>query len=44
VADEVADPYGGTLDGYRSTATELGQLVARLTQLLWDWGPEIGVR
>lgn len=42
VSDEVADPYGGTLDGYRSTATELGQLVARLTQLLWDWGPEMG--
>ncbi len=37
---EVADPYGGTLAEYRATATELGLLVARLTQLLWDWGPE----
>lgn len=39
-ADEVADPYGGTLARYWSTATELGQLVARLTELLWPWGPE----
>jgi protein-tyrosine-phosphatase len=38
-AKEVADPYGGTLEGYRSTATELGQLIARLTQLLWAWEP-----
>ncbi len=39
--DEVADPYGGTLAVYRSTATELGQLVARLVQLLWDWRPGV---
>jgi protein-tyrosine-phosphatase len=39
-AGEVADPYGGTLAQYRATATELGLLVARLTQLLWDWRPE----
>jgi len=39
--DEVADPYGGTLAQYRSTATELGRLVARLTELVWPGGPEM---
>jgi protein-tyrosine-phosphatase len=39
-ADEVADPYGGPLAQYWSTATELGLLVARLTELLWPWGAE----
>ena len=37
----MADPYGGPLARYWSTATELGQLVARLTELLWPWGPEV---
>ena len=34
-ADEVADPYGGTLAQYRSTAAELAQLTGRLAGLLW---------
>lgn len=38
-AEEVADPYGGTPERYRSTANELGELVVRLTQLLWPEGP-----
>lgn len=33
--DDVADPYGGTLAQYRSTAAELAQLVGRLTGLVW---------
>jgi protein-tyrosine phosphatase len=37
-AEEVADPYGGPPERYRSTATELGELVVRLTQLLWPDG------
>jgi protein-tyrosine phosphatase len=38
-AEEVADPYGGTPEQYRSTATELGELVVRLTRLLWPEDP-----
>jgi protein-tyrosine-phosphatase len=38
-ADEVADPYGGTLDQYQSTAIELAKLVARLVELVWPEGP-----
>jgi hypothetical protein len=37
--DEVADPYGGTLDEYRSTAAELAALTAGLINLLWPRGP-----
>ncbi len=37
-AEEVADPYGGPPERYRSTAIELGELVVRLTQLLWPDG------
>jgi protein-tyrosine-phosphatase len=33
--DEVADPYGGTLAEYRSTAVELARLTTRLSGLLW---------
>jgi protein-tyrosine phosphatase len=33
--DDVADPYGGTLAQYQSTAAELAQLVGRLTGLVW---------
>ncbi len=33
--DEVADPYGGPLAGYRATALELAELVDRLVALLW---------
>jgi protein-tyrosine-phosphatase len=36
--DDVADPYGGTLDQYRSTAAELAQLVGHLAALLWPAG------
>jgi protein-tyrosine-phosphatase len=39
-ADEVADPYGGTLDDYRSTAAELAVLTAGLINLLWPEGPD----
>jgi len=38
--DEVADPYGGTLDEYRSTAAELTVLTAGLINLLWPEGPD----
>jgi protein-tyrosine phosphatase len=38
-ADGVADPYGGTLDDYRSTAAELAVLTAGLINLLWPEGP-----
>jgi protein-tyrosine-phosphatase len=34
-ADEVADPYGGSLADYRSTAEELAALVTTLVGLLW---------
>jgi protein-tyrosine-phosphatase len=37
--EEVADPYGGPPERYRATAIELGELVVRLTQLLWPDGP-----
>jgi protein-tyrosine phosphatase len=40
--DEVADPYGGSLEQYRSTASELGRLVARLVELLWPQESQIG--
>jgi protein-tyrosine phosphatase len=33
--DEVADPYGRSLDRYRSTAAELAQLTAQLAGALW---------
>lgn len=33
--DEVADPYGGSLATYRSTATELARLTSQLARLLW---------
>jgi protein-tyrosine phosphatase len=39
-ADEVGDPYGGTLDQYRSTASELGILNAGLINLLWPHGTD----
>jgi len=32
---DVADPYGGPLDGYRATAAELADLVDRLVRLAW---------
>jgi low molecular weight protein-tyrosine phosphatase len=34
-ADEIADPYGGPLAGYRATAAELASLTGRLAALLW---------
>ncbi len=34
--DEVADPVGGDLAGYRATATELADLVQRVARLLWS--------
>jgi protein-tyrosine-phosphatase len=37
-ADDVADPYGGSLARYRSTAVEVARLVARLAELLWSEG------
>jgi protein-tyrosine-phosphatase len=36
--DEVADPYGGSLAHYRSTAEELAALVTALVGLLWPRG------
>jgi protein-tyrosine phosphatase len=33
--DEVADPYGGTLAQYRSTAAELARLSGQLAGLVW---------
>ena len=33
--DDVADPYGGPLAGYETTAAELDDLTARLAALLW---------
>ena len=33
--DDVADPIGGPLDGYRKTARELGALVDEAASLLW---------
>ena len=33
--DDVPDPIGGPLDGYRSTARELAVLVDRAATLLW---------
>jgi protein-tyrosine phosphatase len=36
--DEVADPYGGSLADYRSTAGELDALVTALVGLLWPRG------
>ena len=38
--NEVTDPYGGTLDDYRSTAAELAVLTAGLINLLWPEGPD----
>lgn len=35
LADDVDDPYGGPLSGYRSTAEELVELTAQLAVLLW---------
>lgn len=34
-ADEVEDPYGGSLGQYQATAAELAQLTAQLARLLW---------
>ena len=34
-ADDVPDPIGGPLDGYRSTARQLGSLVDAAASLLW---------
>ncbi len=33
--EDVADPYGGPLDGYEATAVELDDLTGRLATLLW---------
>ncbi len=33
--DEVFDPYGGPLSGYRAIAGELDQLTEQLAGLLW---------
>ena len=38
-ADEVADPFGGPLEGYRETAAELASLVDRLAALLCPDAP-----
>jgi hypothetical protein len=34
-ADDIADPYGGPLAGYRATASELDGLTGQLATLLW---------
>ena len=34
--DDIADPYGGPLAGYRKTADELERLAASLADLLWS--------
>ncbi len=34
-ADDVPDPIGGPLDGYRKTARQLGNLVEAVASLLW---------
>jgi hypothetical protein len=34
-ADDVPDPIGGPLDGYRKTARQLGNLVDAVASLLW---------
>ncbi len=34
-ADDIDDPYGGPLAGYRTTALELDDMTARLAALLW---------
>ena len=39
--DEVADPYGGSLADYRSTADELAALVTALVGLLWPRGTRV---
>jgi low molecular weight protein-tyrosine phosphatase len=36
--DEVADPFGGPLAGYQSTAAELAALTSELVGLLWPPG------
>jgi protein-tyrosine phosphatase len=44
-ADDIADPYGGPLAGYRSTASELDRLTGQLAMLLWpeqDRQPRLG--
>ena len=33
--EDVADPYGGPLEGYEATAAELDDLLGRLADLLW---------
>jgi protein-tyrosine phosphatase len=38
MADDIADPYGGSLADYRSTADELDVLVTALVGLLWPRG------
>jgi protein-tyrosine-phosphatase len=40
-ADEVADPYGGSLDDYRMTARELSQLNDSLVDHLWPDSPQV---
>jgi protein-tyrosine-phosphatase len=42
-AEEVADPYGGTLAEYRLTAVELAQLTSQLAWLLWPDRPDAPV-
>jgi protein-tyrosine phosphatase len=34
-SDDVADPYGGSIEQYRATATELADLTGRLAALMW---------
>lgn len=36
--DEVADPYGGPLAGYRTAGKELEELTSELAELLWPRG------
>jgi protein-tyrosine phosphatase len=36
--DEVADPFGGPLAGYRTAARELDALTSELAELLWPRG------
>ncbi len=38
-SDDLADPYGGSLDDYRATAMELAGLTRRLAKLLWPDEP-----
>jgi protein-tyrosine phosphatase len=41
--DDVADPLGGPVAGYRATAAELADLTGRLTTLLFGDAPDVPI-